>query len=593
MPRIELIDVPLFGPNDPIHWQTENIPLESLMTRQNLINMALDNVIEQIRDAIGTQNTIANRLNQSLDPDGSLKATAIDDAAHSIEEHTDSTNFVRMTAAQSAKLDLVSDEATDVALQVTDGTSTIDFTSGVVKLQPSDTVTMSVTAPDILKFNLAFPASAAHQHFYGLDPVHANIVDPDYTNYQVNATPSPFVEGSLRVYVNGVRIFSDEAVYVPGSMVEDAWTLLSFTPDHAAGTFELSAALSDEDIIRIDFDIALSKETSLRVSTRSTKHHLYNRDCICVVGNDASPHDFKKFKEYCPTYKGRDTIASLINTGFKRLEHEWGLLIFAGNRFQQFTERKFFFAQKETDILFPVHNQKSNFLDAPLDCLLINKKTFDTIGNWPEYKDDKNALEHSKLVWMAGVEVYHWSIGEESPYNWKFCIKDDDRIVADRVPCMELHVQYNENRFARIQGVDGSEFHAPTEQERLGQIHIYHPSNDTYNSYLEDMYDNETIFDMELWPNLRTDTINRFHDVRMTTINYFPLGEIEVVEVKWTFESGNTSIGTTMDIREGSILRHILDADPTDIIEMESQLHGWAEMDSDEIQKLDWKQFGF
>lgn len=257
MPRIELIDVPLFGPSDPIHWNTENIPLKSLMTRQNLINMALDDVIEQIRDAIGTQNTIANRLNQSINPDGSLKAQAIDDALHSMDDHTDSTNFVRMTAAQSAKLDLVADEATDLVLQVVAEEDTVDFSSGTVVFEPSDTLTFSVEAPNVVKFNMAFPASAAHQHFYGLEPVHANIIEPDYINYQVNSTPSPFIEGSLRVWVNGVRIFSDQEVYVPGPMVEDAWTLLSFTPDHTAGTFELSTALSDEDIIRIDFDIAL------------------------------------------------------------------------------------------------------------------------------------------------------------------------------------------------------------------------------------------------------------------------------------------------------------------------------------------------
>lgn len=145
------------------------------------------------------------------------------------------------------------------------------------------------------------------------------------------------------------------------------------------------------------------KENALKITVRSTQHHLYNRDVICVVGNDASPHDFKKFKEYCPTYKGRDTITSLINTGFKRLEHEWGLLIFAGGRFQQFTERKFYFAQKDTDILFPVVDQSPNFLDAPLDGVLINKKTFDAIGGWPEFTG-KNDFEHSKLVWMADAQ---------------------------------------------------------------------------------------------------------------------------------------------------------------------------------------------
>ena len=147
------------------------------------------------------------------------------------------------------------------------------------------------------------------------------------------------------------------------------------------------------------------KEASLKITVSSVKYNLYDRDVISVVGNDASPHDFKKFKEHCPTYKGRDTTASLINTGFKRLEHEWGLLIFAGGRFQQFTERRFYFAQDEKDILYPVVDRSRNFLHAPLDGVLINKKTFDAIGDWPEYQDE-NGLEHSKLVWTAGAQEY-------------------------------------------------------------------------------------------------------------------------------------------------------------------------------------------
>ena len=64
----------------------------------------------------------------------------------------------------------------------------------------------------------------------------------------------------------------------------------------------------------------------------SIKHHCYNRECINIVGNDATAAEVKEMKEFCPTYKGKDTITSLINTGFKRLKHEWGFLMFAGSR---------------------------------------------------------------------------------------------------------------------------------------------------------------------------------------------------------------------------------------------------------------------
>jgi hypothetical protein len=257
MPRIELIPEVYYQPQDPYHWEVDNLPLKNIIRRQNLINLSVDNVIGQIRDAIGSQNTIANRLNQSINPDGSLISAAIDAALHSIEEHADTENFVRMTKAQSDKLNLISDEATNFAIQIdTDGSNSVLFDGGILEIQPSDSVTPIITAPNILTFELGFPVAAAHQHFYGSTPVSVSLIDPDYINYSVDSVSSVFVDGSLRVFVNGVRIFSDQPVYVPGALVDDPWTLLSFTPDPASGTFALSSAISEADVIVIDYDIS-------------------------------------------------------------------------------------------------------------------------------------------------------------------------------------------------------------------------------------------------------------------------------------------------------------------------------------------------
>lgn len=258
MPRIELIPEVLYGPLDPIHWEIDNLPLKAIIRRQNLINLALDNVIEQMRDAIGTQGSLANRLNQSIDPNGNLKTSAIDEAMHSIEEHTDSDMYVRMTREESEKLANIAEEATAISMEIHTGNiSIVEFNEGILHIEPSTTITPSFEAPNVLKFNMKFPSEAVHQHYYSITPVDSNQVTPDYTNYFVTSTMTPYIEDSLRVYVNGVRIFQDMEVYVPGAMVDDAWTLLSFTPDHSNGSFELSSALSPEDIIKIDFDIAL------------------------------------------------------------------------------------------------------------------------------------------------------------------------------------------------------------------------------------------------------------------------------------------------------------------------------------------------
>ncbi len=257
MPRIELIPEVLYQPQDPYHWEVDNLPLKNILRRQNLINLSVDNLLEQIRNAIGTQGSVANRLNQSIDADGSLKASAIDDAMHSIESHQDTENYVKMTKSQSDKLNLISDEATSLSIKIdTDGSSYVLFDDGVIEFQASSSVVPVITAPNIISFELGFPVSAAHQHFYGSTPVDVNLMDPDYINYTVDSVSSQFIDGSLRVYVNGVRVFEDSEVYVPGPLTDDPWTLVSFIPDSANGSFVLSSAISEDDIIKIDYDIS-------------------------------------------------------------------------------------------------------------------------------------------------------------------------------------------------------------------------------------------------------------------------------------------------------------------------------------------------
>lgn len=219
--------------------------------------MSVDNLLEQIRDAIGTQGSVSNRLNQSINSDGSLKSSAIDEALHSIEDHADTLNYVRMTKYQSDKLDLISEDATNLSIQIdVDGSSVILFDGGVIELQASSSVVPVITAPNILTFELGFPVAAAHRHFYGSTPVDVNLMDPDYINYTVDSTPSPFVDGSLRVYVNGVRVFEDIEVYAPGPLADDPWTLLSFVSNSVNGEFALSSAISEDDVIKIDYDIS-------------------------------------------------------------------------------------------------------------------------------------------------------------------------------------------------------------------------------------------------------------------------------------------------------------------------------------------------
>jgi hypothetical protein len=259
MPRIELITVPLYNPTDPYHYEFDNLPLKNILRRQNLINLSLDNVIEQIRDAIGTQGSMANRLNQSINADGSLKPVAIDEALHSVEEHEDTEDYVRMLRSESDKLALTQNEATNTSLEIQlddNGDDVVLFNNGPVRLVPSPTVTLAVESPNKVSFNLGFPLEAAHRHYYDQEPVPLDLMEPDFINYKVNTAATPIVSGTLRVYINGVRLSASTSIYVPGALVNDPWTLMTYVEHADSGEFALSTAVSEEDVVRIDYDIS-------------------------------------------------------------------------------------------------------------------------------------------------------------------------------------------------------------------------------------------------------------------------------------------------------------------------------------------------
>lgn len=273
MADLNQFPVPLYDPLHPYHWEYDNLPLQTLIRRDEIINDEIERASQILRDTAGNQGTLANRLNQSIAEDGSLKSSAIDSALHNIAEHVDGSKeltadeiddlaslgyivsnpvpFVRMTEAERDKLSLIASEATNLSIEVETPSTTVLFEDGTATLTGSSSVTWSVDSGKIQAI-LSFPLDAAHRHYYGLAPV-----TDDYENYKVTSVSTPYIEDSLRVYINGVRINSDTEIYVPGNLVDNVWTLNKFTPDATGGTFVLSNAITEDDDIRVDFDILL------------------------------------------------------------------------------------------------------------------------------------------------------------------------------------------------------------------------------------------------------------------------------------------------------------------------------------------------
>lgn len=283
MPDLSKLPVPKYDPLHPYHWEYDNIPIDTLALRDELINGELEQHAKILRDSCGNQGTLDNRLNQSINEDGSLKSSAIDEAAHNIAEHSDGEKtvditeldyyndtlnysdvvnpvpFVRMLEAERDKLAHISPLATNITFEVETPSNVVVIEQGPIALGASAGIQWDITAavpPSTavtLTPVLTIPIEFAHRHYYDLEPI-----TTDYLSFKVTSVNTPYIDGSLRVYINGVKLTTGYEIYVPGNLITDEWSLQSFTADPEGGTFELYAAITSDDIIRIDFDVALS-----------------------------------------------------------------------------------------------------------------------------------------------------------------------------------------------------------------------------------------------------------------------------------------------------------------------------------------------
>jgi hypothetical protein len=277
MPDLNALPVPQYNATQPYHWEYDNLPLKTLSDRDELINGVVDTHSEILRNCSGTVGTLANRLNQSVEQNGNLKTTAVNQTLHNIAEHEDGSKtvsgselsdyntlgyigvvnpvpFVRMLEAERDKLSLVADEANNIVVNVNTPSLVYTFGDGIntLDLIESDSISWTFEGPNSVKPEIKFSIAFAHRHYYDLDPITS-----DYQNYQVNMPSTPYMEDTLRVYINGVRLNSVYNVYVPNSDVT-SWIANRFTPNHLTGTFTLLTAITSSDIISIDFDIAVT-----------------------------------------------------------------------------------------------------------------------------------------------------------------------------------------------------------------------------------------------------------------------------------------------------------------------------------------------
>lgn len=275
MPDISKIPEVLYQGLQPYHVHYDNLPLTNILTRIDLVNNQVNINSDILRGANGTVGSLNNRLSVGINDNGTLKYSAVNNALHNIGYHTDGeydgVEYVRMKSEERDKLSLIDSEANKLYIEIEDSVpmsaiSSISYTpsyvtvsTGTLRFKSTDTVKFDFESPDVIKARSVFPISSAHQHHYGLKPAHQTPSSPDYQNFKTTSVNTPFMSGTLRVYVNGIRILDTTPTLVPAYSDISTWTETFISSSNELnGNFTLNRALSSNDLIIIDFDEDLS-----------------------------------------------------------------------------------------------------------------------------------------------------------------------------------------------------------------------------------------------------------------------------------------------------------------------------------------------
>ncbi len=243
MPEISTTPVDLFTSNDPYHYHVDNRPLEGLEDRVYIVNAQVDVHDEVLTSAMGTTGTLANRINTSLNSDGTIKTSAIDNALHNIASHVDADGFVRMTDAERAKLNLIEAGATNLNIAVETLSTPLLWpeVGNTISMRNSDTISWRYISTGVYADSVLGSTNQVI-HRYDQDPIFDS-TGVNLINYTV---PEEFKSGTLRVFVNGKRITDSVDLLIDGYYYEEV--------DSSLGTFQLKNTIIEPNVIRIDYD---------------------------------------------------------------------------------------------------------------------------------------------------------------------------------------------------------------------------------------------------------------------------------------------------------------------------------------------------
>jgi hypothetical protein len=320
MPDIDSIPEVLYKPSQPYHYIYDNIPLRNILSRIRLVNYQVDTNTDLLRGASGTVGSLNARLDAALAADGKLKASAINDANHSIAHHEDGSkdgvDYVRMTGAERDKLSGMQPGACKLEIELDGVSFPPPGSNGKLVLQNSTSIFFELIAPNSVLAHSTFPPDVAHRHHYEVIPAYDNAQRPSFITFMTSSLNTPYMTGSLRVYVNGMRLSTGRAIQVPdlSGSSSSSWNALYVVEpsaqDEKQGKFVLSRAISVNDVIRIDFDEIISPTSAFSSSSSSSSRFNTNGGINISSSTSASIITSGSSSSTCDVIECGGTMAS-------------------------------------------------------------------------------------------------------------------------------------------------------------------------------------------------------------------------------------------------------------------------------------------
>lgn len=146
-------------------------------------------------------------------------------------------------------------------------------------------------------------------------------------------------------------------------------------------------------------------------TVRSIRNNFGDVQIVCSVAKSVKKEQLEEMREVCNSFRGGETVMSLINSGFKKgSKGGWHIFVMEGARVPRSLESRYRrWIKDERDVLFPIvmnHDLEgyptvilAKFEDSTLNGMMIHSSLFEEVGDFSD-----NPIGVSKRFWGLDAE---------------------------------------------------------------------------------------------------------------------------------------------------------------------------------------------